>query len=74
MRVTVSPAEIATFRKSWPCSRLPIGPSVTFHYATNGDLTGCEWNDDQDYWNAEESGALGAMADDAKSGKIGTVA
>jgi len=69
--VTVEACEIEAFRRSWPCSGLPQETSLRVEFADNGDLVDLNWSDGCDHWEAEGSGALLALVDDAKGGSIG---
>ena len=69
-QVDVTPAQIAQFARQWPCSGLPEDVALVVEFAANGDLVALEWADGQDYWEAETSGALLALVQDAQGGRL----
>ena len=68
--IQVTAAQVWEFSRGWPCSGLPedVGCAVEFDPA--GNLVGFSWDDGADYWEAETSGALLALIDDAKAGTL----
>lgn len=71
MRVQILAADIAAFRRSWPCSGLPHDVALSATFDDDGTLTEYEWASGEDYSDAEMSGAMSALLDDARDGKIG---
>jgi hypothetical protein len=65
MRVRVSEAEVAAFKKSWPCSGLP-SCAVVFEFAANGDLI------DLDPFHFDGTAAA-ALAESAQAGRVGII-
>ena len=68
--VTITPEQIAAFRRSWPCSGLPRGVALRAEFDNGGNLTDYAWSDGSDYADAEMSGAMVALMDDARDGKL----
>lgn len=72
--ITISSEEIRAFRRGWPCSGLPVDDGLSVTFDANGDLAGVDWQSGCDHWEAETSGALVVLIDDAKAGKVGKAA
>jgi hypothetical protein len=68
--VSISPAQIRAFRRTWPCSGLPTDVGLSATFAANGDLESYEWADGADYYDAELSGAMVALLNDARDGRL----
>jgi len=62
MQVTLSRAEIAAFKRTFPCSGLPDLLSITFDYEANGDLCGITAVDDTGYVDSAEFDGAGLLA------------
>lgn len=70
--VTITPAQIRAFRRTWPCSGLPLDVGLSATFAASGDLEGYEWSDGADHYDAELSGAMLALLDAAHKGELPT--
>lgn len=62
--VVMSPAGVDKFANNWPCSGLTRGRGIWFRFGNNGDLL--DTNAELQHPNAYGSGALVALADDAR--------
>jgi hypothetical protein len=68
--ITITAAQVERFARSWPCSYLPEDVGLTGEFAPNGDLIGYAWSDGSDYFDAECSGAMVALLNDARDGVL----
>ena len=69
-RIEITPAQVAQFARRWPCSGLPEDVALVVEFAPNGNLVALDWADGCDYWEAETSGALLALVNDAQTGAL----
>jgi len=71
-RTYVTPAQVFAFSRSWLFHGLPIDADIglTIERDHAGNLVGLSWDDGQDYWECETSGALLALVNDATAGQL----
>ena len=63
-RVTVSAEQVRFFNSTWPCSPIPV-ETITFEYATNGDLVDIISETPSEFFDGD---ALLALSYDAAKG------
>ena len=62
MLVTLNRGEISAFKRSFPCSGIPDLDSITFDYASNGDLVGIDATYEGRYIDSAEFDGAGLLA------------
>lgn len=72
MRIFVNESQVSAFRQSWPCSGLPDDSSITFEFATNGNLLDVEFGNGEEVWKYDSS-ALVALSQDAQNRLTGSI-